>query len=265
MKIINKSNDIFKSKEFICDKYMFNIIYRNLNSPTLKLYSDEVNYIFCQGATHLPTWIWTKDGFDKSVVEELLCLIKENLSCEGCNKFTCKRELYDLLKDKINTDNYFEMGFLLCEKVIKPKECNAKFYLAREDDKNTLIQHCLDSHNEMNGVDKLSLEEAVNDIERLLKDEHLYVLKNNMGKIVSMAAYSIIDNQAKITHVYTPKEERNKGYAANVIYYLTKYLLEKGYVVLLYSDYRYSPSNKAYINVGYEDRGILINFGCFPN
>ena len=56
------------------------------------------------------------------------------------------------------------------------------------------------------------------------------------------------------------KEE--KGYAANLIYLVTNKLLEQGLVPLLYTDYNYFPSNKAYINAGYEDKGILINFSC---
>ena len=77
-----------------------------------------------------------------------------------------------------------------------------------------------------------------------------------------MANYTITDNQAKLGHVYTPTEERKKGYAANLIYLMTNELLDKGLVPLLYTDYNYIPSNKAYINAGYEDTGILINFSC---
>ena len=43
---------------------------------------------------------------------------------------------------------------------------------------------------------------------------------------------------------------------------MTNDLLEKGLVPLLYTDYNYIPSNRAYINAGYEDSGILINFSC---
>ena len=31
-------------------------------------------------------------------------------------------------------------------------------------------------------------------------------------------------------------------------------------IPLLYSDYNYIASNNAYINVGYENQGVLINF-----
>ena len=77
-----------------------------------------------------------------------------------------------------------------------------------------------------------------------------------------MAGYGIVGNQAKLNHVYTPIEERKKGYAANLIYLMTNDLLSRDLVPLLYIDYNYIPSNKAYINAGYEDTGILINFSC---
>ena len=38
--------------------------------------------------------------------------------------------------------------------------------------------------------------------------------------------------------------------------------LDDGLKPLLYTDYSYIASNKAYINAGYEDKGILINFSC---
>jgi len=43
---------------------------------------------------------------------------------------------------------------------------------------------------------------------------------------------------------------------------MTNEILSKGYVPLLYTDYNYIASNKAYKNAGYEDKGILINFSC---
>ena len=63
---IDRNNNIFLSDEFQKDKYMFNIILKNLSSQELELYSDEENYIISRGAKKYPTWIWTKDNFDKN-------------------------------------------------------------------------------------------------------------------------------------------------------------------------------------------------------
>ena len=115
---------------------------------------------------------------------------------------------------------------------------------------------------EMNGVDPISMEQAIKDVDGFLTDDKFCVLRNNDNKIVSMASYGITDNIAKLGHVYTPVSERGKGYASNLIYLLTNELLAKGLVPILYTDYNYIPSNKAYINAGFEDSGILINFSC---
>ena len=61
---------IFSSIEFQKDKYKFYLISLNLKSESVMLYSDEENYVICRGAEGLPTWIWTKDGFDVSKIEE---------------------------------------------------------------------------------------------------------------------------------------------------------------------------------------------------
>ena len=265
-KAIKSDNKIFESKEFQNDKYKFNLILKNLASPELELYSDEDSYIICRGSKEWPTWIWTKDNFDKSKVNEIEELIEMYLTGSEKDKFTCKKELYDLLVENnyanLNKDDYFEMGFLICHKTVKPKECDGHLSKPTEEDRSVLEKYWYDDNMEMNGIDPITYEQAKLDVDEFLKDDKFYVLRNPQDKIVCMVCYNITGNQAKLNHVYTPVEERKKGYAANIIYLVTNELLAKGLVPLLYTDYNYMPSNRAYINAGYEDTGILINFSC---
>lgn len=266
MKRIEPNNKIFLSENFQKDKYKFHLILKNLPSPELELYSDEENYIICRGGKEWPTWIWTKDNMDKNKIEDIEKLIKIYLTDNDKDKFTCKKEVYDLLVERkfenLNLDDYFEMGFLLCNKPTKPRECDGKITLATEEDKEILTKYWYEDSREMRGVAAVTIEQAEKDIKELLETGKFYILKSKEGKIVCMASYSVTENQAKVSHVYTPKEERRKGYAANLIYEVTKILLSKGHVPVLYTDYNYIASNKAYKNAGYEDQGILINFTC---
>ena len=127
-KALKPDNMIFKSKEFQKDKYKFNLILKNLFSFELELFSDEDNYIICRGSKKWPTWIWTKDGFDKSVITDIEELIKKYLTNRQKDYFTCKKELYDMLVERnlenLNREDYFEMGFLICQQTHKPKECD---------------------------------------------------------------------------------------------------------------------------------------------
>lgn len=266
MKKITKDNMIFQSEEFLKDKYKFGIILKNLGSPTLELYSDEENYIICRGSVNWPTWIWTKDNFDILKLSDIEQLINMYLLDVDKTKFTCKKELYELLVrdnfETLNIDDYFEMGFLICKNTTKPKICDGGISVPDEKDRKVLEEYWYSDNQEMNGVDKITKEQAIKDVDDFLNSGRFYVLRNSAGKIVSMASFSITENIAKLAHVYTPIDERGKGYAANLIYQMTNKLLEQGYIPLLYTDYNYIPSNKAYINAGYEPQGILINFSC---
>ena len=225
MKRIGNDNKIFSSPEFEKDKYKFNIIFKNFPSPDLELHSDEENYIFCRGNRALPTWIWTRDNFDKSKIEEIESLITLYLTDAPKNKFTCKKELYDLLIQRnfseLNREDYFEMGFLMCKEVKKPRACDGILCAPTAEDKETLTQYWYNDCLEMNGVDSITRQKAAEDIENFLASEGFFVLKNPQEKIVCMVSYRITNEQAALSHVYTPKEERCRGYAANLIYLVT--------------------------------------------
>ena len=94
-------------------------------------------------------------------------------------------------------------------------------------------------------------EEAKNKVEDYMKKGY-YVLEKD-GKIVSQALIGreLIKGKG-ISCVYTPKEERGKGYAYNIVYKLSKKCLDEGaeYCVL-YTDAENPISNYIYEKIGY--------------
>lgn len=162
IKSIKPNNKIFRSQEFQKDKYKFLLILQNLNSETLELYSDEENYVLCRGNIKYPTWIWTKDNFNKSLLTE----IEEAINLYRLDKdtrFTCKKELYDLLiMDKFEGlgDYYFEMGYLVCNKTIPPKQTDGYMTLATKDDEEILTNFIYRESREITDIQDLTIEEA---------------------------------------------------------------------------------------------------------
>ena len=130
IKKIDKNNKILKSSEFEKDKYKFFLVLQNLNSDTLEFFSDEENYLLIRGNKKFPTWIWTKDNFDKRVFNEI-CECIELFRLDVDTRFTCKKELFNLLKENYPNlgDYYFEMGYLVCDKTKKPKHNIKSFRL----------------------------------------------------------------------------------------------------------------------------------------
>ena len=177
---------------------------------------------------------------------------------DGENKVTCKKEFYNLLKDKYLPSVELEMGVLTCEEPIKPLKGEGVFERPNHIDKVTLAEYWRNNVKEMDQK-TISQREALEEVESWLEGKKFYVLRDSSGEIVSMAGYGIIDDLAKITHVFTPKEERRKGYCQFLIYSLSKQLIEEGYKPVLYTDYQYEASNRAYQKVGFQDKGTLMN------
>lgn len=269
-KRIDKNNKIFNTSEYQKDKYKFNLITKILKGDNTLLYSDEENYVFCRGEKGMPTWIWTKDNLkDMTIFQEIKETMDLYITDLEKDRFTCKKELYYFLinsgYNKINKDDYFELGFLICNKTKDVKQTDGCMVKSSEQDINTIADYIFKYNDLLSNteqMEKVSPEEAMKEAEELIEDDKLYIWRNKDGKIVCMANYKKEEETARIGHVYTPEEERGKGYAANLIHDMTEQLLDDRLVPLLYTDYNYPASNKAYMNAGYEDTGILINFSC---
>lgn len=252
------SNDLEKVPNFQQEKdkfYLLNLISKTEGNMT---FSDLETYVIGRSMVGLPTWIWTIDSITPEKILELESIL-ENFLEEGENKFTAKKKIYEILRNEYDTSSYFEMGYLSCANPIKPQNKKGRFVRASYSDIMTLAKMWIENEKEMEKKD-IELYEAIETVEEWVKGENFYILKNELGKIVCMAGYSSLDDTAKITHVFTPKEERGNGYCKSLIYALTKKILDKGLKPLLYTDYNYKASNKAYQDVGYTDEGILINF-----
>lgn len=266
MKQIDKTHPIFQSKEYRKDRNLFHIIELNLQTDDVLLYSDEKNYVICRGAVGRPTWIWTVDGIEERAMGEVASLIAECYMTDNSKcKFTSKKAFYAYLKESnypYLLNDYFEMGALECHGVSEPQKCDGFLRKAKRKDIDVLAKYWFDDNQEMNSSAVFTMQQAYEDIQAMLAEDTFFVWENEAGKIVCMVYYRAVGNQARLNHVYTPKEERGKGYATNLIHDITERLLELHLEPLLYTDYNYIASNRAYKNAGYQESGVLISFCC---
>ncbi|MEG7967847.1 MULTISPECIES: GNAT family N-acetyltransferase [Bacillus cereus group] len=96
-------------------------------------------------------------------------------------------------------------------------------------------------------------EEAKQTAHTLITNHRLFGLEVD-GKLVSVAAKTRpTKNNITVNFVYTPKEERKKGYASNCVAALSQRMLDEGYkTTTLYTDLANPTSNKIYQEIGYE-------------
>jgi len=146
------------------------------------------------------------------------------------------------------------LKILLLEKM-QPmqKLTEVTFRKATENDRKQLVKYIREFSKEALGEEKTD-EDANNKFDAYFKRGY-YILEKD-GKIVSQAVIGRDLLKGKsISGVYTPKEERGKGYAYNLVYRLSKKSLDEGaeYCVL-YTDANYPISNHIYEKIGYEKK-----------
>ena len=207
-----------------------------------------------------PTWVWTKKSISKEKLQELKTIIEEHYLEPGENKFTSSKEIYEELSKSFKTNHYFEMGYLECKELKEVPLQEGFMDKPKYSDITTLAKYWKESCEELPTERNISLEDALKEVEEWMKEDNFYVWRSKTGKIVSMASFEIESSTAKISHVFTNREKRGKGYCKSLIHELTKNLLEKGYIPMLYTDYQYPASNRAYKKVGFQEKGMLINY-----
>lgn len=252
---------MLKFIDSIEEQSRFALLYQITNGEC-EMETDNDSYFMAQTKVGYPVWLWTKNNISKNKIIEVQEKMENFIIDNDKVKFTCKKEFYDILKRenfKLLTDDYFEMGSYFCKSTIKPMKAKGEFCLATKKDIDILVNYHIWDNKEINNID-ISKNDAIKHIAELIEKKIFYVWRDENNKIVSTAVLKTNLQFARINHVYTPVEERCKGYAKNLIYVLTNKALDEGFVPVLYTDYNYPASNKAYRAVGYEDVGVLINF-----
>lgn len=253
--------NLLNRKEYLNDKLKFSYVDQNRRLDTAIVYSDDETYSVVQGNVDVPVWVWTLENLSLDKLKEVKFALTKLLNEEL--HVTSRKEVFEyLLNSKylyLDKDSYFELGFLECKKAVKPKETDGYLGRVKKEELDLLTQYYYLDRQEL-PFNSLTLEQAYEKCKTFLEDKNFYVWRNTSGRIVAYLSYREFDGVAKLSNVYTVPTERRKGYCVNLVYEVTKKLLDSGLRVMLYTDYNYSNSNEAYKKVGFEDFGYLVNY-----
>lgn len=256
--VISRDSRIFQKLVFLKEQYEFHLLLKMFWFENHLFNSDEESYIIGRGSPGYPIWIWTIDNIEHQKVQDIEGDLQQYLK-PGVNNITCKKELYPYLaNDYDKVSEYTEMGFLICKKINEVQKSDG--YIDKPDygDKMTLAKYWIEEQKESTG-EIIQMTDALQEAEYWLDEENFYVWRNSTGKVVATASFDVMCNQAKITNVYTAKDERNKGYCTSLIYEVTKLILDNNLVPILYTNNK-EASKRAYHKVGFEQSGSLVNF-----
>jgi uncharacterized protein len=135
--------------------------------------------------------------------------------------------------------------------VIQPAGPPGYLYEAKKDEMSLIADWIVAFQQEALNV-KIEREDAVRQAERLVSERNLYLWDD--GGAVSMAASARPTRHGiSVNLVYTPPEQRRKGYASACVAALSQRLLEVGYkFCCLFTDLDNPTSNRIYMEVGYQ-------------
>ena len=203
------------------------------------------------------------DNFSKELYEfaaNEMYKIDRNLI--GVNTDYRAAELFAKEYTKLSGKEYkilFPMRILLLEKINEGKLLeNASLRELNDNDKELAIDWIDKFYKEaLNEIhDREKLEEKYENY----KERGYYFLEID-GKVVSQAIFARKLKYGKsISYVYTPENQRGKGYAYNCVYLLTKKTMEEGakYCVL-YTDDSNHISNHVYEKIGYKRKSDQLD------
>lgn len=183
--------------------------------------------------------------------EKLINTIQEIPGFVGEKELTTELAFYIADIKGIHAHVQMNQKIYKLEKVKKNTKSKGKLRKVEEKDHNTIKDWVYQFCNEVK--QPISLEEAIKKTKEMIHKGNLVAWEKN-GKLVSMAyATRPTKNNITISYVYTPINERKKGYASDCVSAFTQLLLDRGYkTTSLYTDISNPTSNKIYIQIGYE-------------
>jgi len=262
LKEVLNTTELLNSKPFIENEVQFNLIHRIADDKNaLILTSEDKNVIVARSNPKLPMWIWIDNKVNLDKIDSFLNEIDSKLSLEDKFDIVTTPKIGKLFTYKIDCTYkiFMELNSFECKKTIKPNKLNGIM------DKPSLYDiEIIANYNK--GFYKESLnqnveyEQLLESAKRQVETNNLYCLKVN-SKIVSIAniAHKSL-RYARVNNVYTPPNQRSRGYASELMYYLCEIIIENGLTPNLYTDISNKTSNKVYRNIGFKECGKVTHY-----
>ncbi|WP_342505527.1 GNAT family N-acetyltransferase [Sporosarcina sp. FSL K6-2383] len=154
-----------------------------------------------------------------------------------------------------------DQGLYRLDKVNKAlQQSPGKWRLADERD-SPLIEGWFTIFEEDTGLPITSLEEVKKRVSLFISEQEVFLWEHD-GKVVSMMKKARpTEHGVTVSFVFTPHEERKKGYARSMVAACSTELLRNYNFCVLYTDLMNPTSNKIYREIGYNRIADSVQLG----
>lgn len=240
------------------DEYTFSVLSRILKERCTLILTDHNRIMICYSATPFPVWVWLPDDTTEEELRYTWRLLNDNFK-GGEYRFNMKcrhAEFFMQCAKEENIKSSITMNMLTynCETLIQPQKANGFCKMAKQEDLDIVTDMLFHFHEDI-AIDQASKEIMKEQARWLIEDGKMFLWIDE--EPTAMCAYRLDDEKACISHVYTRPCKRRKGYAANLVFEVTKLVKELGKMPLLYTNADYEASNSCYIGIGFKLTGSL--------
>lgn len=245
------------------DAITYSVLRQILKGECADVFTDGKNWIACHSRAPYPVWVWCRDGEDGTLAETIGRCIKEKFPLEKgfvvILSVGLRRELARVDSYFANTQEKMDLlSYRLKTLAEPPARCGGGMRLVRSEEIEGLIPCWIAMQEEMDGI-KITADHARTTMGRFVEQKGLYAWHNAQGQLVAMCARGDQTPYSKVSAVYTLPEHRRKGYCQNLVWSVTKEILDDGYCPILYTDADYAASNACYQKIGYRQIGRLTS------
>jgi len=249
------------------DRYTFAVM-RNILGGMFgdagKIVTDGSAVLLCYTCPPFPGWVWTKQAAPQEELARAWAVIRQELPPEAGYRINMRPEMAAYIMSTpeggaLRVDT--RLNAYGCETLVPPTRAAQGDTYAVAMDALDLAAGWSQALSEEENLDLRPMEAHRREMAEFIDRKRLFMWKNPEGEPVAMCTVSENDDLAYVGNVYTAPAHRRHGYAANLVYRVTRILLRQGKRPALYVNAENAPAAACYEKLGYVQQGSIVTVG----
>ena len=258
-----KNGSSLSSASLVSKDSTYSVLYTILQRNCEHIFTNNSSVIICHSNPPYPVWVWCKDSQKSDDIQTISDVLTKYFPLnKGYNIIIADDTLSALSKINSDFQNYSVKMELFAYRLDKINEISYNFKgqitFVKESELDVVAKLWQDACYEMELV-HFDIEFCKNEVLHKIKANNLYCLKTDDGEFATLVSKEKTGDYSKISTVYTVPHLRRKGYAINLVHFVTKTILDENLIPILYTNGGYSPSNECYKKIGYYQVGRIFN------
>ena len=249
------------------DRYAFAVLGNILKGdfgPVSKIVTDHERLILCYTCPPFPGWVWVPEDAGETELAHAWALIQEVLPPEAGFRVNMRPALAQYILGTpegaaLRVD--MQLDAYGCEAVVLPQKAALGDYYAVGMEVLDEAAAWLEAMKQETGLDPMPLESCREEMREFIERKRLFMWRLSDGQNTAMCAVTENSGMGYLGHVYTPKAHRRQGYAASLVYRITRILLRQGKLPALCVVSTNTAAAACYTRLGYRIKGSFCTLG----